>query len=230
MSVCSSVCIIVLLFLSLSISPLIYLSVLLTCPLNYTFDWSLCLSVWLLAIYLYIRLSANQSVWPSFFCSFKYLPSVCLFVYSFVCLSVHLSLFFFMFVCKSVCVLISLLFFSLSVLCLSVSSMGLHHPLEGITNPKYKLLHFWATKMKLYKEKKALALNRNRCCHLVLCLQLILFHCVCLSIMPACLSMFPLFIRLCVFDFWTHSISSNFAAYKLFYQVARHDHYYKVLT
>ncbi len=52
---------------------------------------------------------------------------------------------------------------------------GLDNPLDGITIPKYKLLHFFTTK-KNCKEKKALALNQDRCCHLVLCLQLILFH------------------------------------------------------
>jgi hypothetical protein len=51
-----------------------------------------------------------------------------------------------------------------------------HHPQNGITNPKYKLLHFLTTKMKFCKEKKALAFNWDRCCHLVLCSRLILFH------------------------------------------------------
>ncbi len=55
--------------------------------------------------------------------------------------------------------------------------IGLHYPLDGITNPKYKLLHFLATKIFLGKEKKALALDQERCYHLVLCLWLILFHC-----------------------------------------------------
>jgi hypothetical protein len=54
--------------------------------------------------------------------------------------------------------------------------MGLDHPLDGVTNPKYKLLHILLTKF-FCKEKKALAFNRDRCYHLVLCLQLILFHC-----------------------------------------------------
>ncbi len=54
--------------------------------------------------------------------------------------------------------------------------MGHDHPLDGITNPKYKLLHFLTTEV-FCKEKKALAFYRDRCCHLVLCLQLILFHC-----------------------------------------------------
>ena len=54
--------------------------------------------------------------------------------------------------------------------------MGLDHPLDGITNHKYKLLHFLAI-IIFYKEKKALAFNQDMCCHLALCLQLILFHC-----------------------------------------------------
>jgi hypothetical protein len=55
--------------------------------------------------------------------------------------------------------------------------IGLHHPLDGVTNPKYKLLHFLTT-ISFDKEKKALAFNQDRCCHLVLCLWLILFHCM----------------------------------------------------
>jgi hypothetical protein len=53
-------------------------------------------------------------------------------------------------------------------------SIGLYHALGGITNPKYKLSHFLATK-QIYKEL-VLAFNRDRCCHLVLCLWLILFQ------------------------------------------------------
>jgi hypothetical protein len=53
--------------------------------------------------------------------------------------------------------------------------MGLDHPLDGVTNPKYKLLHFLTNK-KNCKEKKALAFDRDRCCHLVMRLQLILFQ------------------------------------------------------
>ncbi len=52
--------------------------------------------------------------------------------------------------------------------------IGLFHPLDGITNPKYKLLCFLTT--NFCKEKKALAFNWDRCCHLALCLWLILFH------------------------------------------------------
>jgi hypothetical protein len=53
--------------------------------------------------------------------------------------------------------------------------IGLYHPLDGVTNPRYKLLYFVKTK-KICKEKKALAFYRDRCCHLALCLWLILFH------------------------------------------------------
>jgi len=38
------------------------------------------------------------------------------------------------------------------------------------------LLCFITTK-KICKEKNALAFNRDRCCHVVLCLRLIPFHC-----------------------------------------------------
>jgi hypothetical protein len=54
--------------------------------------------------------------------------------------------------------------------------MGLYHPLDGVTNPKYKLLCSLTAKKSFRKEKKALAFNQYRCCHLALCLQLILFH------------------------------------------------------
>ncbi len=53
--------------------------------------------------------------------------------------------------------------------------MRLCHPPDGSTSPKYKLLCLIITK-KICKEKNALAFNRDRCCHLVLCLQLIPFH------------------------------------------------------
>jgi hypothetical protein len=52
---------------------------------------------------------------------------------------------------------------------------GLYHPLGGISNPKYKLLHFLKT-IYFYKDKKVLAFNWDRCCNLALCLWLILFH------------------------------------------------------
>ncbi len=54
--------------------------------------------------------------------------------------------------------------------------IGLHHPLGGVTNPEYKLLCFIQLSKNFCKEKKALTFNRDRCCHLALCLQLILFH------------------------------------------------------
>jgi hypothetical protein len=54
--------------------------------------------------------------------------------------------------------------------------IGLHHPLDGITNPEYKLLRFIQLTNFFCKEKKALAFNLDRCCHLALCLWLILFH------------------------------------------------------
>ena len=47
--------------------------------------------------------------------------------------------------------------------------MRLCHPPDGSTSPKYKFLCFITTKK---------ALSRDRCCHLVLCLRLIPFHCV----------------------------------------------------
>jgi hypothetical protein len=53
--------------------------------------------------------------------------------------------------------------------------MRLCHPPDGSTCPKYKLLCFITTKKILHK-KNALAFNRDRCCHLVLCLRLIPFH------------------------------------------------------
>jgi hypothetical protein len=53
--------------------------------------------------------------------------------------------------------------------------MGLYHSLDGNTNLKHKLLCFLTSNKKISK-KKALAFNRDRCCHLVLCLWLILFH------------------------------------------------------
>ncbi len=55
--------------------------------------------------------------------------------------------------------------------------MGLYHRLDVDTNLKYKLLGF-LTPNKKNSKRKALAFNRDRCCHLALCLWLILFHCV----------------------------------------------------
>ncbi len=54
-------------------------------------------------------------------------------------------------------------------------TMRLCHQPDGSTSPKYKLLCFIITK-KICKEKNALAFNRDRRCHLVLCLRLIPFH------------------------------------------------------
>ncbi len=58
---------------------------------------------------------------------------------------------------------------------MNLIAIGLYHPRDGITNPKYKLLHFLTTKL-IWKDRKALAFNRGRYCHLALCLLLILFH------------------------------------------------------
>ncbi len=57
-----------------------------------------------------------------------------------------------------------------------VLRIGLHHPLDGITNPKYKLLHFIQLTF-FSKKNRALGFNQDRCCHQALCLRLILFHC-----------------------------------------------------
>ncbi len=54
--------------------------------------------------------------------------------------------------------------------------MGLYDPLDGITNLKYKLLYF-LTPNKKNPKRKALAFNWDRCCHLAICLLLILFYC-----------------------------------------------------
>jgi hypothetical protein len=55
--------------------------------------------------------------------------------------------------------------------------VGLYHPLDGVTNLKYNLLYFLTPNKKNFKEKKAIAFNRDRCCHLAICLQFILSHC-----------------------------------------------------
>jgi hypothetical protein len=54
--------------------------------------------------------------------------------------------------------------------------MRLCHPPVGSTSPKYKLLYFITTK-KICNEMNAPAFNQDRCCHLVLSLRLIPFHC-----------------------------------------------------
>ncbi len=60
-------------------------------------------------------------------------------------------------------------------------TMGLYHPLDGITNLKYKLFYFLTTIEKISK-RKALAFNWDRCCHLAICLRLILFDCYCTNV------------------------------------------------
>ncbi len=52
--------------------------------------------------------------------------------------------------------------------------MGLYHALDSVTNLKYKL--YFLTPNKKFSKRKALAFNRDRCFHLVICLRLILFH------------------------------------------------------
>ncbi len=54
--------------------------------------------------------------------------------------------------------------------------IGLHHPLDGVTNPEYNLLCFIQVTKVFCIEKKPLAFNRDMCCHLALSLWLILFH------------------------------------------------------
>jgi hypothetical protein len=58
---------------------------------------------------------------------------------------------------------------------LGVALMRLYHPLDGVTNLECNLLCFLTPNKIIFKEKGAF--NWDRCCHLVLCLQLILFHC-----------------------------------------------------
>jgi hypothetical protein len=57
----------------------------------------------------------------------------------------------------------------------ALDSKGLYHPLDGITNPKYKLLHF-LTIIIFTKKKKEPAFNWDRFCHLALCLWMILLN------------------------------------------------------
>ncbi len=67
--------------------------------------------------------------------------------------------------------------------------MGLYHPLDGVTNLKYKLLYFLIPNKKNSK-RKALAFNWDRCCHLAICLWLILFHLkVCSLILPVSITL-----------------------------------------
>jgi hypothetical protein len=63
----------------------------------------------------------------------------------------------------------------LSIYLVSVLITGLYRPLEGLTYLKCKLLCF-LTPNKIIFKGKVLAFNLDRCCHLALCLQLILFH------------------------------------------------------
>ncbi len=58
---------------------------------------------------------------------------------------------------------------------LHIAHTRLYHAPKGITNPKNKFMHFLTVNF-FCKEKKAQAFNRDRCCHLALCLHLILFH------------------------------------------------------
>ncbi len=54
--------------------------------------------------------------------------------------------------------------------------MGLYHPPDCVINLKYKLLYFLTSIIKNQRERHN-AFNRDRCCHLAICLWLILFHC-----------------------------------------------------
>jgi hypothetical protein len=57
-----------------------------------------------------------------------------------------------------------------------IHSKGLYRTLDGISNVKNKLLCFLTPDKKISKRKALLAFNWDRCCHLELCLGLILFH------------------------------------------------------
>jgi hypothetical protein len=52
--------------------------------------------------------------------------------------------------------------------------MGLYHPLDGVTNLKYKL-YFLTPIINNFKDKGT-SFNQDRYCHLAICLRLILFH------------------------------------------------------
>jgi hypothetical protein len=54
--------------------------------------------------------------------------------------------------------------------------MGLYDPLDSVTNLRCKLFYFSTIIKKYFSKRKALAFNRDRCCYLVNCLRLILFH------------------------------------------------------
>ncbi len=51
---------------------------------------------------------------------------------------------------------------------MNILLIRVYHPLDGITNPKYKLLHFLMSKL-FCKEKKMLGFNQDMCCHIYLC-------------------------------------------------------------
>jgi hypothetical protein len=53
--------------------------------------------------------------------------------------------------------------------------------LDGITNPEFKMMCFIQLAKLFCKEKKALVFNRNRCCHLALCLRLSSIQIECLK-------------------------------------------------
>ncbi len=55
-----------------------------------------------------------------------------------------------------------------------VAQIGLCHPLDGIANPKYQSLVLLKT--IFFTKSRRLAFNKDRWCHLALCLWLILFH------------------------------------------------------
>jgi hypothetical protein len=54
--------------------------------------------------------------------------------------------------------------------------MRLCHRPDGSTSPKYKLLCLYHLNL-FYQIQAALVFNRDTCCHLVLCLWLLPFHC-----------------------------------------------------
>jgi hypothetical protein len=60
------------------------------------------------------------------------------------------------------------IFFKLILKVKNIHLIGLHHLLDGVTNPEYKLLYFIQQTKFFCKEEKALAFNQDRCCHLAL--------------------------------------------------------------
>ncbi len=55
--------------------------------------------------------------------------------------------------------------------------MGHYHPIDGISNPKYKLLHFLTRNfLAKWRRHQLIHYNQDRCCLLALCLWLILLH------------------------------------------------------